>query len=873
MKIQSLRLRNFSAVKKAMDANEIFIDLSKSINKICLLIGPNGSGKTTILGMLQPFSDVGNLDVRNNNKLILDDKEGYKELVIKKDNDEYVIKHFYTPHKDKSHSVKSYISKNGEELNINGNVTSFKEYVKEELQIQPDYLKLIRLGSNVTSMIGLSNTERKTFMSKIMDDIGIFLEHYKSVNTKLRQLDEMISHTIDKLNRLNIIDKKEHKKEIKSLENELDKLEREFIDENNKLAILKNDLNEIDDLGNLSSNLKETTKKYVKMTMIMERKDQIESFDVNFYIEKITSLESYLESCKNEKENNIKLIQDNLNHLNQYEEQLRTYEVQYSKEVESDKEIFRMEENLCKTRLKLREYEDIIGDFKPEFSKNELENFILFLKNSMQIIGRTYEFGKPVIERVVTLMKSKKNVINYINSHLIDLDDKKNDKDSLFLSTLASRFMFGKDEIVIDCKEQCQAKNLFIQIQNILNNHNVDDKNETSEFYHDMEYAYGNIMSVLPQFKEYKDVISRLPYDIKKTFNIDSIYDNMISLKPIYDDKKMNELLSLVTEYDNYIALYEKYNEEEMTMVKFSGLNRSNYIKEQISSISDIIDEIREKISSLKNRNLLLDEKIKESNNSLSVYLEIKDTLEKYDEIKNLYDKYTEDMVKYNSISNEIQTISLKINGIKNTIDEKKTKLQKMISDLDQYESLNKDLKLYNYIYDEMEYTKRSFSSKEGIPLRRMNSCLDNIEDITNELLDIAYDGKIYLDKFELSPTEFGMPFYNDGFRLDDVKYASQGELSFLSVALSFALSSQVLSKYKIMLLDEIDGPLDSSNREKFIKILENQINRIRSEQSFLITHNSMFSSYPVDIIDLSFSNEINDIYPLANYIKIERCA
>ena len=41
-------------------------------------------------------------------------------------------------------------------LNVNGNVSSFKEIVKEELQIEPDYLKLIRLGSNVTSLIDLS---------------------------------------------------------------------------------------------------------------------------------------------------------------------------------------------------------------------------------------------------------------------------------------------------------------------------------------------------------------------------------------------------------------------------------------------------------------------------------------------------------------------------------------------------------------------------------------------------------------------------------------------------------------------------------------------------------------------------------------------
>ena len=70
------------------------------------------------------------------------------------------------------------------------------------------------------------------------------------------------------------------------------------------------------------------------------------------------------------------------------------------------------------------------------------------------------------------------------------------------------------------------------------------------------------------------------------------------------------------------------------------------------------------------------------------------------------------------------------------------------------------------------------------------------------------------------------------------------------------------------MLLDEIDGPLDLYNREKFIKVLENQIDRINAEQSFLITHNSMFSSYNVDIIDLSFKND-KEQYPLANFINI----
>jgi DNA repair exonuclease SbcCD ATPase subunit len=148
---------------------------------------------------------------------------------------------------------------------------------------------------------------------------------------------------------------------------------------------------------------------------------------------------------------------------------------------------------------------------------------------------------------------------------------------------------------------------------------------------------------------------------------------------------------------------------------------------------------------------------------------------------------------------------------------------------------------------------------------------LGNTAEITNELLDIAYDGQIYIDDFKITPSEFTIPFYNRGTLIKDVKYASQGELSFLSIALSFGLASQTLSKYNIMLLDEIDGPLDIKNRERFIRILENQIDRINSEQNFLITHNDMFSSYPVDILDLGFNSDNNKKYELANYIEITR--
>lgn len=870
MKINKLKLKNFSAVKNAMNANEIEIDFSCATNKICLLIGENGSGKTTILSQLHPFSDVGNLDVRNGNKLILENKDGYKEIEISKGNDIYVIKHFYTHQKEKNHSVKSYIFKNGNDLNVNGNVTSFKEIVKEELQIEPEYLKLIRLGSNVTSMIDLSATERKNFMSKIMDEIGVYLEYYKSINQKIRQLDELMSHAVDKIKRLDIQDEKIESDNIKYSKGILKSIEDEYISISSEILKLNDFIKEFGDLNEFYSNGNKLGNKFNKMNSIIERKNSIESDDVNFYNEKIKDLDLQINSLENELDANTIIIKNTVERLDTLHNQHRTFLIQLDKETNNDREIELMNENLKKTRLKLRELEGNLKNFKPSFTKSEFDKFYAFLINIQNILNRTYEFGKKPVSKVIELLESDTNVMNYINRHIIDLDEKKSDNTSLFMSTIMSRFMIGKENIEIPCKEDCQAKTLFYQIQNLIKNSDVDDDSEDMSFYHDMEFVYNNLKTVLPQFKEYEDIINKLPQDIKDDFLVANMYKKISKLYIIYNEKRMNEISSLVTEYDNYLQISSIYNDQEKNLSKFSNMSNTSYVKTQIDNVSSDIEDNEEQLKKLKNRNIEINEQIKELSKTLEFNQDVKETIEEFDIVKKEYNEYLKNKKDIHEALSKIKDLEIKSIDLNRDKEKLTIEIQNMISNLDQYRSLQKDYNKFSNLYDDLTILKNSLSSKTGIPLRIISNYLDNTNEITNDFLSIAYDGKIFIDNFNITANEFSIPFFNNGVRIDDVKYASQGELSFLSIALSFALSSQVLSKYNIMLLDEVDGPLDIKNREKFIKILETQIDKINSEQNFLITHNAMFSSYPVDILDLSFRNNEED-YPLANFIKINR--
>lgn len=838
MYIKEIYLENFSNIKTGLNQNYLHIDFSDRQHRICVLKGANGKGKTSLLSYLTPFATLGNLDVRDRHSLILKDKVGKKRItIIDNDGNTLEIYHVYTPVKDKNHTIKSYISLNGEELNTNGNTSSFKELVKTHLGLDMDYLKLLRLGDNVNNLIKQLSTERKNFMSKILDDVNVWLKLYNKVNGDARDLKNIISHLVDKVNKLDISDIDKYLTEIEEMTDNLNKMINTLNEYNNEKAIISDRIEQLGDISEIKKELRTIKNKLNKF----DERDNIESveeidkklLDYNkkqgFLMAEITSLEDKYNST-------IKNLDTIINDLNRFTNELSN---------ETSLELINnLESALSEMRSKLDDIIKNLDGIEINITKEEYDNFVVSIKNNQKLLNMTYEFGKEPIREAIKLISDNANIDEYmVKGYLLN---EPNDEKS-YLDKLIDKYK----NVTVPCDNDCILKELLSDLLLPLQiKRGPGDIKKDREYYDAVKTCFNNISHVLSDLDRMHGVIDKLPDKIKSRFTTKKILSNISDCGYIYKENDINDFMAYITENANRIKLVDEINMTKVKLDIVKSTSKVYMLQEEISRLEkekemseETISDIKDTLSSKKDELASLDELINLYNDLRAVSLsrdEMLSSKKEYEEILSSYDEYT---IKYDELNTNINMIQKHIDVLSKTISDMKYKAT-------QYESNISDLSKLKKKYADINMLKKAYSTKSGIPLDHIKLYLTDTRQLANEMLDIVYDGDIQLEEFELTENEFNIPFYNKGIIISDIRYASQGESSFLSIAISFALSYQNLTDYNIPLLDEADSNLDASNRMKFINVIEHFMDIISCEQLFIITHNDMFSQYPVDVID-----------------------
>lgn len=855
MWIKSIILENFKNIKTGLKANRLEIDFSKRENVICLITGPNGMGKTSLLSCLTPFATLGNLDIRENNQLILDRMPGYKQIVIMNGNDEIDIEHFYSVNKD-SHSVKSYFKLNGAELNPNGNVTSFKSIVNEVLHIDMDYLKLIRLGDNVTNLIKLKGTERKNFMSKMLPSVDNYLKYYKKISGDVRDLNVLMSHLIDKINKLNIenddkysIRVSEVKKTVSLYEEEIEKLSKEIYEIQFKIDGLGITGTSKEDLRNLK-------KKESKYRIALEKNSSVSVTDIETFQQTLESDKADLIKLGTDVDYSVKENERLLNEIDEVRSEIKNIERELEN-IANNSDLISLQ-NYLKQLLEQdkKGYEGL--PFKATFTKEELDEFVVTLKNIQRELNITYEFGDGPIKEVLDMIDDNVNVVEFVTANILAYENEKNRSQKTYLDTLIDRYEKMKP---VECDKDCVYKKLWADVMSVKEVKSVKKTTKSPEYYQIVKIVHENISTILEQLKECSDFIKKLPAEYQSMFIKKKVFGHMKKCELIYDEKRINELMSIMTEYDNWCKLQKDIEETKKKIKEETEKSNISFYEDQLekqkakyAKLTESFDENKEKLLSSKDEFSKLTSKIEDTKDIIGA-------LTSYNEVRDEMVTLEEKLRQYESLLlNKQEKEKDKMKNEKN-LNFVSGELANMELNYREYKKLNKELDKCKEMYDDYVLLRSALSTKEGIPLLHIQMYLKDTKELANDLLDIVYGGDIVIDDFLISGDEFKIPYIKNGNHIPDISYASQGEQSFLNMAISFALSIQNLTEYNIPLLDEVDATFDQEKREKAIAVIEKQNEIIQSEQTFIISHNSMYDQYPVDVLDFAhFEDSIFDI-------------
>ena len=867
MKILYLKLTNFINIVTAFNTETIEIDFSKSNNNVILLTGPNGSGKTSILSCLHPFPTNGNMDVRSDNPIIVPRENGYKEIHISDGDDLYVIQHFYTRNSDK-HIIKSYIQKNGVELNENGNVTSFKEIVEKELGLEQDYMKLTRLGSNVTNFIDMKRQERKNFTGKIISEADIYLAYHKKIMADKNKVNIQINHTSDLIRRLQVDDLGDLKKAQKSLQHQIKDLTAKIETANSELSVLQYQLNDCGDIPSMRERIQEKEKELRHIQKALARASEIK-ISVSTLKSMIEEAKIAILKAKSSLDTNIITRTGILNQLDSIANEIDSIRREITR-IEDDQNIKDMEANieLLRETIRRRSKESGIAGYVRPCSKVEMEDLIKMLDKCMDILLSTYELGKGPIQKAVSFFHTKTDIEKYTRENKEKI--KRNRMQSLCEQVYAE---ISKDIGLLgpDCKNPsgCRVYDFYQRIYEYATQA-PDKVIEDETFLAYTKMAYNNIQTVLKYLRDYHDIFERMPECIKNQFLMSTVLTHICNMEWIYDKDIIFHELGLITDDELQDADLEELSRQKSMLAQYKKANSNieyfqNKLEELINSRTALMGqlaEIKETIDSLNRE-------IAEKEASVSDYEDMVVAMEHEDEVETEFNDLKSKLTLASQLSLQIRDKT----SILNDLQFRKNKMSKTHQDnefrIENYKRYKKDLDELSSKFTDLEYLARALSSREGIPLIFIQAYLKDIKDVANQLLDVVYDGDLRLEDFEITAEEFGIPYSTKGTTVKDVIYASQGERSFISLALSFALTYKSISKYNIMLLDEIDATLDISNREKFLHVLEMQIDMIHAEQVFVISHNDMFNAYPVDIVDTR--NRTSSNAELASYIPIEK--
>lgn len=864
MLLRRLKLVNYGGIYNGLGLDTIEIDFTKCQHKIVLIKGDNGSGKSTIEGALKPLPDDSSSFITG--KTARKEIEYYDEF----NNVVYIITFIHEVN-GSTRKTQGYITKvvNGApvELNPTGNITSCKDCIYEELQLDPNYITLTQLSSNKRGIADLRPADRKRYVNAILTATDVYNDMYKTLSKKASTYKGMVQSITSKIDNIgNVVQLQETLKSIEDriaegeamLErhNEIMNQEKGMlntIDPNNKLRerveYLTNTLKEYKD--NLNVEDRELRKLYNKLG-----EDNVVTPDMVYDINtKINDLNSEVNTIKSK----INMIMES-RQSDSEELQVKTAKLQSINSSGSLSETRKLKNELTEKKRFIEDRWDNVIDLNT-ITSEEFASIYNIIYEMIEVAGS-----------VNTLSPNADNEYRECVSKIKEIDDE------------IDRVV-ATDNSIVSCEEKVT----------ILESRPSNCTNDTCPFISDALKAKDMIEKYAQLRKNYKSIMTlnkekelysaRMEELDKEKYLIQlynanqrvlrslrlnmNTYESCVNILKKSTATVLNTLNS-VMEYVNDIDEYKKVSKslDDINNRYHALSSQEDFINMITSDISNLQRQIDADIDVITKLNAQLDSdnsEIERLTAKVQIYNDILTHNKSYEELnEGIYileqeiQTNKENIDKIQKINSDIEKLTANIAQIKEKIGPLKQDKETISYNLRLTSEYNKELSEYKSKYDKIETLRYYCSPTTGIQLLFANMYLSQILDNANRILQSLFSGTFALLPLVITESEFRIPVaVNGGLNHDDITSMSSAQISLISMIISISLLSQTSSKLNIIVGDEIDAPFDSENRREFITILYQLMSLVKASQCVLISHNSEIPMNECDVILLKCENDI----------------
>lgn len=884
MRFLSIKLVNYIGIYNGMGLYNIDIDMTKCRHKMTIIRGENGSGKSTLSKAMGLFPDP--------NDAFIPGMPARKEIVLQDGNTLYklVFIHGIKQNGDRD-TTKAYITKTfndvAVELNENGNVSSYKDILYSELGLDANFLALSQLSNDDRGLADKKPAERKRFVNSIISSLETYNSIYKTLSKRSSNYKSMINAIVAKLNVLG--DESSIKSNLDVVESRINELQdmkdravTELASANSMISILDPDGSIQLENSKLSSELAISEKESSKTLAILNGLFQSNNIDPASNIAKLRqsvidkknsliidnqiargNIESFMREKESEstdlaeKTNRLSSLKSGYNYemlvdsVAKYRDELQAIRDDVAKVGIDDITSISKEEYILALEI-LKDLEEHISNFKSRYDAHTMEFIINYYLEHGQvpdrdtcqdIINMQKKFSSQLqeAEDEKKLIQSRIGLLDKLNLRPNTCTDNSCEfiKEAVeFSATNPTKRLEELDQTIEYCKNSIYDLERDLEVNNEINN----CINEFAVISREVK-RNASILAKMPNGDMFKD-INVFFHRLLTGYSFDYMREiyKYIDLANEFDTYK--SIAKVLADYEAELKVYEsKADIIESLITSINSINESlKGIEDRITSTLQEVSDREKQISSLQERESVFD----------AILFQMDKNAPVVEKINNLRNKLQENNRKMQDIQKSLEVCEKckqDIHAITFQLEPFMKERDKLVHTVEMMKDYLAEKKQLETNYEFIETIKYYSSPTTGIQLVFMELYMGKIIALANELLGYLFGGQFVIQPFVINDTEFRIPCLGSGYLNDDISSMSSSQIGMISMILSFALLHHSSTKYNIIKLDEIDGPLDYNNRTYFMDVLNRIMNIMGTEQCIMISHNSELQVDDCDII------------------------